>query len=185
MILVILFALSSCVHCTHINGSIDKVFRDDADGGDDQATGWLRRCRCGKCDRCVVRVQMENSVPESKNLSFITFVNAVCRCKSNCSGNYSNLFYKSSLGAIHSTLPFIEALMRTRRPVFRPSLHSWYAATSSRINKPQTTNGKYLHATSVKKKYGGTHKSKQFTATHRCFLRQAQASAENCSWRPR
>jgi hypothetical protein len=184
MILVILFALSSCVHYTHINGSIDKVFRDDADGGDDQATWWPRRRRCGKCDRCVVRVQTEHSVPESKNLSFITLVSAVCRCKSNCSGNYNKRFFESSLGAIHSTLPFI-ALMRTSRPVFRPSLHSRYAATSSRINKPQTTNGKYLHATRVKKKYGGTRKSKQFTATRRCFLRQAQASAENCSRRPR
>ena len=69
--------------------------------------------------------------------------------KCNINGNYSNAFFKSSLEGLISMLRFIGALLRTKRPVFRPSLHSRSAATSTNFNKPQTTNGKYLHATRV------------------------------------
>ena len=87
--------------------------------------------------------------------------------KCNINGNYSNAFFKSSLEGFISTLRFITTLLRTKRPAFRPSLHSRRAATSSSINKPQTTNGKYLHATRVNIYDDATRKCKQFTATHR------------------
>jgi hypothetical protein len=99
------------------------------------------------------------------------------------SGNYSKSFFEVSLTTLISALPIIAAL-HTNRPVFRPSLFSLYAATSSSSSKPQTTNGKYLHATRVNENDDETRKSKQCTATRRCFLLQAQASAENCSCLP-
>jgi hypothetical protein len=49
-------------------------------------------------------------------------------------GTYSKSFFESSMKALISTLRFIAALLRK------------YAATSSNFKKPQTMNGKYLHA---------------------------------------
>ena len=123
----------------------------------------------------------ETSVPKNSNWSFISFVNLTDTIISNFSGNYSKSFFEVSLAALISTLGTVNVLMRTKRPVLKPSLHSRSAATSSSINKPQTTNGKYLHATQVNRNDDAAHKSKQFTAARRCFLLQAQASAENCS----
>jgi hypothetical protein len=63
MILVILFALSSCVHLTHINGSIDKVFRDDEALQLLQQTSKTKLCKeiSGACatERCPLELDIE------------------------------------------------------------------------------------------------------------------------------
>ena len=71
-------------------------------------------------------------------LFFVSFVNKVCfqtqKQLQPLSGSYSKSFFESSMKALISTLRFIAALLRK------------YAATSSNFKKPQTMNGKYLHA---------------------------------------
>ena len=50
-------------------------------------------------------------------------------------------------------LAFAAALLRTKRPVFRPSLQSLYDINSSKIKTAQTTNGMYLLAPLVIQKH--------------------------------
>ena len=95
---------------------------------------------------------------------------------------YSKELFKPSVLDPTGTLERVAALLRTKRPSMRTSFCSRYAANSSNIKKPQTTNGKYLQTTRVTENDDPTHKSKQFTATRCWFLLQPQASAENCSW---